>query len=237
MANTLDHGALMDRVYRLQRRFGFYDLTRKYYLIGRDPMLAGLRPPSGGKVLEIGCGTGRNLVKAAKLYPDAQFHGIDISSEMLAAAAGAISKAGLQGKVRLAHADAVSFEAHKSFGRSTDHAGYDRIFISYAVSMIPQWERAMAQAVCSLAPGGELHIADFGDMAQLPVWSRDALYTWLRWYHVTPRSDLFDVSADLAAAIGGESEQQCLHRGFSWVSIVRKPSAHCAESKVSPNLL
>lgn len=237
MENTLDHGALMDRVYKLQRRFGFYDLTRKYYLIGRDPMLAGLRPPKGGKVLEIGCGTGRNLVKAAKLYPDAQFHGIDISSEMLVAAAEAVSKAGLQGKIRLAHADAVTFVPGKSFANADTHEGYDRIFISYAVSMIPQWERALTQAACSLAPGGELHIADFGDMAQLPLWSRKALYTWLRWYYVTPRPDLFDVSADLAAAIGGESEAQHLHHGFSWVSIIRKPSAKHADSKVSPNLL
>jgi len=86
MDGTLDHGALMDRVYRWQRRFGFYDLTRKYYLLARDPMIAGLDPPPGGAMLEIGCGTGRNLVRAARLYPGVALHGIDISREMLAAA-------------------------------------------------------------------------------------------------------------------------------------------------------
>ena len=54
MTGASDHAALMDRVYRLQRRFGFYDATRKFYLLGRDPMIAGLNPPPGGGVLEIG---------------------------------------------------------------------------------------------------------------------------------------------------------------------------------------
>lgn len=224
MAASLDHGALMDRIYRLQRRFGFYDATRKYYLLGRDPMLAGLAPPPGGTVLEIGCGTGRNLVKAAQAYPQARFHGIDISGEMLAAAGGAVARAGLQDKVRLALADAIAFDPHRSFGGWNGH-GYDRIFISYAVSMIPQWRRAMEGAAQLLSPGGELHIADFGDMAALPAWTRKAMQGWLRWYHVTPRPDLFEAAAGIAATLGGSSEALSLHRGFSWLAIIRKPLA------------
>ncbi|MFC3073368.1 class I SAM-dependent methyltransferase [Shinella pollutisoli] len=221
MAATLDHGALMDRIYRFQRRFGFYDATRKYYLVGRDPMLEGLRPPPGGTVLEIGCGTGRNLVKAAGLYPQARLYGVDISAEMLAAAGSAVARAELQGRVRLALADAVTFDPQKAFG----HGSYDRIFISYAVSMIPQWQRAMAQAARCLAPGGELHVADFGDMAELPSWTKGAMYTWLRWYHVTPRPDLFETAAEIAASIGGTSTAHRLHRSFSWISVIRKPPA------------
>ncbi len=60
---VLDHGGLMDRVYRRQRHF--YDATRKYYLLGRDPMIAGLKPPPGAAVLEIGCGTGRKKTQHA----------------------------------------------------------------------------------------------------------------------------------------------------------------------------
>ena len=66
---NLDHAGLMDRVYRRQRHV--YDASRKYYLVGRDEMLARLNVPATGSVLEIGCGTGRNLVKAAGLYPRA----------------------------------------------------------------------------------------------------------------------------------------------------------------------
>lgn len=213
-----DHALLMDRIYRWQRRFGIYDATRKYYLLGRDPMLARLAPPPGSTVLEIGCGTGRNLVKAAGLYPQCSFHGIDISQEMLLAAEGAVARAGLADRIRLARADAASFDPKSSFGTEN----YDRIFISYAASMIPQWQQVVAEATARLARGGELHIADFGDMRGLPGWFRRAVSTWLDWYHVTPRADLFDIAGRVAAAEGGHSEEMRLHRGFSWIAVIRK---------------
>ena len=74
------HSALMDQVYRRQRHI--YDATRKYFLLGRDRLLDALDPPAGGRVLEVGCGTGRNLIRAARLHPQAIFHGFDISAEM-----------------------------------------------------------------------------------------------------------------------------------------------------------
>lgn len=219
MATDVDHAALMDRVYRLQRRFGIYDVTRKYYLLGRDPMIRGLRPAPGSTALEIGCGTGRNLIKAARLYPDVNFHGVDISREMLAASASAVSRAGMATRIRLAWADAESFDPMSAFRQN----GYDRVFISYAVSMIPRWETVMRDAVRFLAPGGELHVVDFGDMARLPRWSRHAMRTWLRWYHVTPRHDLIEVAGAIAADNGGEIEAVRLHRDFSWICVIRKP--------------
>jgi len=50
----------MDRMYRHQRHI--YDASRKFYLLGRDALITGLAPPKGGTILEIGCGTGRNLI-------------------------------------------------------------------------------------------------------------------------------------------------------------------------------
>lgn len=218
MNTVSDHALLMDRIYRWQRRFGIYDATRKYYLLGRDPLIAGLDPPPGSCVLEIGCGTGRNLVKAARLYPQARFNGIDISQEMLMAAQAAIDGAGLNDRVRLARADAANLDPQSLFGQ----ADYDRIFISYAVSMIPQWQRVMEAAVAGLSPGGELHVADFGDMQHLPRWFKSAVDTWLGWHHVTPRADLFEMSSQLAATHGGTIKVHRLHRGFSWLVTIRR---------------
>lgn len=218
MSAASDHAVLMDRIYRWQRRFGIYDATRKYYLLGRDPMLAGLRPQPGSTVLEIGCGTGRNLVKAARLYPQARFHGIDISQEMLTAAENAVTGAGLSDRIRLARADAAAFDPRTAFGQES----YDRIFISYAVSMIPQWRHVVADAAARLSPAGELHIADFGDMQGLPGWFKSTVTSWLGWHHVTPRTDLFEIAADLAAAHGGRSEERRLHRGFSWITTIHR---------------
>lgn len=217
MTAAFDHGGLMDRVYGRQRHI--YDATRKYYLLGRDPMIDGLKPKEGAAVLEIGCGTGRNLIRAAQLYPKALFHGIDISRSMLETAGVSVAGAGLQGRIRLAYADAARFDPGKVFGRQS----FDRIFISYAVSMIPGWQSVMSEALGHLAPGGELHVVDFGDQRGLPGWFRSALRTWLRWYHVTPRTDLFEVSAGIAADLGATVEAKRLYRGFAWISVIRNP--------------
>jgi len=176
--------ALMNRIYRHQRHI--YDVTRKYYLLGRDRLIDRLAPPPGAAVLEIGCGTGRNLIRAAEKYPHARFFGIDVSTEMLTTAREAIARAGLASRVRVAHADAATFNSLATFGL----ARFDRIFISYSLSMIPAWRSVLASAVERLAPGGELHIVDFGGQSRLPRWFRSALRRWLAAFHVTPRDEL-----------------------------------------------
>ena len=87
------HASLMDAVYRRQRHV--YDLTRKYYLLGRDRLLSALDVPSDGTVLELGCGTGRNIVLAARRYPAARFFGLDISAAMLETAQGSLMREGI----------------------------------------------------------------------------------------------------------------------------------------------
>ncbi|MDT6939013.1 class I SAM-dependent methyltransferase [Brucella pseudogrignonensis] len=215
-SSGIDHASLMDRVYRHQRYF--YDATRKYYLLGRDTMIAGLNVPQGGSVLEIGCGTGRNLVKTAKTYPTAKLYGIDISAEMLDTAQAAAKRAGIAERIELERADATHFNPVKLFNVDS----FDRIFISYAVSMIPQWQSAIAESIQHLKPGGEMHIVDFGDQQRLPSLFKNALFTWLNWFHVTPRENLFAVSEQLAKEQGAHLQKKVLHRGFAWIAIIRK---------------
>jgi S-adenosylmethionine-diacylgycerolhomoserine-N-methlytransferase len=160
---------LMNRTYRHQRHV--YDFTRKYYLLGRDRVIASLDPPDGGRVLEIGCGTGRNLVAAAQRFPGASFFGVDVSTEMLASAIRAISRAGLASRVRVANADATRLDAAALFGTPR----FDRVFISYSLSMIPDWQGAIDVAFSLLAPSGELRIVDFGGQERLPPLVRTAL--------------------------------------------------------------
>ena len=71
----------MDKMYRHQRYF--YDLTRKYYLLGRDRLLNEMKISDGDNVLEVGCGTGRNLAILARKYPKTNFYGLDASAAML----------------------------------------------------------------------------------------------------------------------------------------------------------
>jgi S-adenosylmethionine-diacylgycerolhomoserine-N-methlytransferase len=192
VSNTAVSADLMDRIYRHQRHI--YDLTRKYYLLGRDRLIARLAPPPGVRVLEIGCGTARNLVRAARAYPDADFFGIDISHAMLDTARHTVGREQLTAQIRLARADATRFDPALLFGVP----GFSRIFISYSLSMIPGWRAVLDQAAACLLPGGELHIVDFGRQERLPGWFKAALRRWLALFHVHPRDDLEAVLADLA---------------------------------------
>lgn len=202
------HGELMDGVYRTQRHI--YDLTRKYYLLGRDGLIADLAPPPGGSVLEIGCGTGRNLIAVGKAWPGAQLFGIDISDAMLETARASTAKAGVTAV--LAQGDACDFDAAALFGR----ASFDRVFISYALSMIPDWQAALVQAASCVAPGGgRLEVVDFGQQDRLPGLWRRALFGWLAQFHVAPRAELGRVIAALAKETGSAGHCRSLYRGYA----------------------
>jgi S-adenosylmethionine-diacylgycerolhomoserine-N-methlytransferase len=191
LANPADlprnHATLMDSIYRSQRHI--YDATRKYYLFGRDRLIGGLDLPEGGAVLEIGCGTGRNLALIGKRWPGARLFGLDISAEMLKSA-----EAKLGSGAALALGDATGFDAAALFGQ----AQFDRVVLSFATSMIPEWTAALAQAAALLAPGGSLHVVDFGDMSHVPLPLRMMLNAWLTRFHVSPRPGLPERAARLA---------------------------------------
>ncbi len=207
-----DHARAMDAQYAWQRHV--YDLTRKYYLLGRDRLIRELAVSAGGSLLEVGVGTGRNLALAAKLYPDARLFGFDISAEMLKSAR--MNLAGAEGRTLLGRADATGFDPQALFGEP----GFDRVFISYSLSMIPQWEAALAQALSVVEPGGSLHIVDFGQQEGLPGWFRTGLQAWLTKFHVTPRADLFEAVERIAAAQGATARCRSLYRGYAWEAVI-----------------
>jgi len=204
----------MDRMYRRQRHI--YDLTRKFYLLGRDELIADLSPPAQGTVLEIACGTGRNLIRAARAYPEARFFGLDVSEEMLATARANIAAAGMSGRIALAAGDATAFDPQALFGVPA----FDRVFVSYALSMIPAWEKAAGEAAARLAPGGLLMVVDFGDQGGWPRWFRRALRGWLAKFHVTPRVALAPTLADLAAERGLRFDFRPLYRRYAFLAAV-----------------
>ncbi|QKD03132.1 class I SAM-dependent methyltransferase [Mesorhizobium loti] len=209
------HAELMDGVYRWQRHI--YDLTRKYYLLGRDRLIEGLEIPAGGTVLELGCGTGRNIILAARRYPDAHFFGLDISAEMLETAAKAIDREGLSDRVTLARGDATDFDAGALYGIER----FDRVFVSYSLSMIPGWEKTVSAALAALSPSGSLHIVDFGQQEGLPNWFRTMLRGWLRKFHVTPRESLREVLESESRRTGATFRFRTLYRGYAWLAVIK----------------
>ena len=207
----------MNRMYRRQRHI--YDGTRRYYLLGRDRLILGLRPAPGANVLEIGCGTGRNLVQAAALYPDARFFGIDVSTEMLTSAISAISRRGMTDRIRVAHGDGTAFDPQLLFGVPS----FDHVIISYSLSMIPDWRSVLHAAAGRLTQGGRLHVVDFGNQERLPNIARALLLRWLAMFDVTPRGDLENVLAAMTKSSGADLAFERPFRGYAQYAVLTLP--------------
>jgi S-adenosylmethionine-diacylgycerolhomoserine-N-methlytransferase len=206
----------MDRHYRYQRFI--YDLTRTHYLIGRKHLIAQMKPTRGETVLEIGCGTAWNLIRTAQSYPDARIYGIDVSNAMLDTARASIGRKGLASRITVAQADATDFSAADVFSVPT----FNRVFFSYALSMIPGWQKALAVGAGHVAPGGSLHIVDFGQCEQLPVAFKTALFAFLNHYTVTPRADLENACRQVASDNGLSATFERLHRGYTDYAVLAR---------------
>ena len=178
------HAELMDKVYRHQRHI--YDFTRKYYLLGRDRLVRELDAKPGERIVEIGCGTARNLIRVAEAYPQTQLYGLDASAAMLRTASESLERSRLMQRVTLRHALADDLRpALFGLDQSFDHA-----IFSYSLSMIPDWRSALVTAARAVQPGGRIHVVDFGDMRALWPAAARALRAWLKLFHVAPRDEL-----------------------------------------------
>ena len=211
-----DHAASMDRMYRYQRYI--YNLTRKYYLIGRDRLLRGLDARPGAQVLEIGCGTGRNMVQVARRNPGTMVYGMDISRQMLTSARSAAARAGVAERMRTACGDAETFDATVKFGVR----GFDRVFLSYTLSMIPGWRNALAMAMAQVNDRGSVHIVDFGQMERWPAFIRNGFRRWLRAFHVTPRPNLIGEAERLGRAHGMNVDITPIAGGYALLIVLSR---------------
>jgi S-adenosylmethionine-diacylgycerolhomoserine-N-methlytransferase len=186
----------MDRIYRFQRHV--YDATRAWFLFGRDGLLAGVPLGPGVVVLEVGCGTARNLLRLADRRSGAVLLGVDASSAMLKTARGKLARRALGDRVRLAHGLAEGLEASLDGGGELAHRGpLDAVVFSYALSMIPPWRGALEGALAHVRVGGTVHVVDFWDQARWPRWFRAGLARWLSWFGVHHRPELLERFAEL----------------------------------------
>jgi S-adenosylmethionine-diacylgycerolhomoserine-N-methlytransferase len=199
----------MDAIYRRQRFI--YDATRRHYLFGRDRMIESLDAPQGGAVLEVGCGTARNLIRSAQAYPGARFYGLDVSEEMLRTARAAVARRGLESRIVLAKGDATCFDPARLFGP----AKFDRVFVSYALSMIPGWRDVVRRAASAVAPQGRLVILDFGDFEGYPALLRRAQLGWLSRFSVTPIPAMERKIGMLAEGMGFSAKTERLYGGYA----------------------
>lgn len=167
------HRAFLNDYYGWAR--GTYDLTRRYYLLGRDAVLDELARDDWQSLVEIGPGTGRNLERLRRRRPDARYAGVDACDAMLEVARERCPWAAW------VHGFAEDVDVQAPLGVAPD-----RILLSYCLSMVEEPERVLRNLRRQLAPDGLLVLVDFGDSSGLPRPFPGLLRRWLEEFHVSP---------------------------------------------------
>lgn len=151
-----------------------YDATRWTFLFGRERILrrsAEIAEPR--RILEVGCGTGRNLRSLRRIFPKAEITGVDLSGDML----------------RIARRKTNGVELIQQAYDAPLSGNFDLVLFSYALTMFnPGWENAIRAAKADLGPGGLLAIVDFSH-TRFPRFKR-----WMNVNHVRMEGHLWPES-------------------------------------------
>jgi S-adenosylmethionine-diacylgycerolhomoserine-N-methlytransferase len=127
-----------------------YDINRRFFLFGRNRLIKTigeyLKPTS---ILEIGCGTGVNLVKLNHMYPNSKITGLDLSKDMLKVANRKLDKF-----------KNVSL-INDIFDQNTYLTKFDLILCSYTVSTVPNVSVFLSTVYQHLADHGHFACVDF----------------------------------------------------------------------------
>lgn len=150
MNDQTAHRLKLQRYYRYHS--SIYDATRWSFLFGRRRFLSNLPELiSRPRILEIGCGTGKNLQLLELLYPDATITGVDLSGDMLEKAS---QKVGRSEELNLVQ-----------FRYGTGDPGwdpFDLIVLSYSLTMIGgNIDKVLQQVHEDLNPNGYIAVVDF----------------------------------------------------------------------------
>jgi ubiquinone/menaquinone biosynthesis C-methylase UbiE len=115
----------------------------------RAAELTAVRP--GDHVLEIGCGTGRNLRFLSEAAGrNGRVYGVDLSQGMLDKAREMCAQHGLS-NVTLAHADALEYRAPQPL---------DGVLFGLSYNTMPNHRAVLQHAISQLRPGGRVVIMD-----------------------------------------------------------------------------
>lgn len=163
------HAERLERFYRPQAES--YDGFREKLLHGRRELIELLNPPDDAVIIELGAGTGRNAEYfGVRLLDFAHIELVDLCPALIDRARRRWAQ---QPRVRIIEADATTYRAPQPA---------DRIYFSYALTMMPQWREALDNALAMLKPGGLLGVVDFDLPRGDCLADRCTCEFWRRWF-------------------------------------------------------
>ncbi len=171
------HAERLESFYRGQAED--YDAFRARLLHGRSELFSRLAFPSNAVWVDLGAGTGENLLFTGnQLRNLREIVLVDLSQSLLNVARQRIEQLGLeQARCLLADATELAFEPES----------VDVVTFSYSLTMIPDWFQAIEMAYRMLKPGGILAATDFyvsrkyaGEMHRQHGWLRRTF--WSLWF-------------------------------------------------------
>jgi S-adenosylmethionine-diacylgycerolhomoserine-N-methlytransferase len=166
MPRSADPAARLEAFYAPQA--ASYDSFRERLLHGRRELVESLRLRQGASLIELGAGTGSNLDILAERV--AGLHSVELVDLCPSLLAQARLRAARHPNVRVIAGDACDYRPD---------APVDCVVFSYSLTMIPEWARALDNAVDMLRTGGELAVVDF----TLPGAGQPlARWFWKNWF-------------------------------------------------------
>jgi ubiquinone/menaquinone biosynthesis C-methylase UbiE len=162
---TLTKTEIVQLYRRRAKRYNFS--ANLYYLIGfreqkyREMAVDALRLRGGDTVVEIGCGTGLNFPFLERAVgPQGGIIGLDLTDEMLGRAWERI-QANHWSNVELIRADAAGYDFP---------AGLGGVISTFAITLVPEYDRVIKKASKALAAGKRCVILDLKKPGTLPSW-------------------------------------------------------------------
>ena len=139
----------------MRRLFG----SRYLEHLDRAVDAAGIEP--GDTVVDLACGTGLTFQRILdRAGAHGRLIGVDLTAAMLERAAERVARHGWN-NVELVQSDLAEFAIPP---------GVQRIVSTAGLTLVPEYDRVIADAADALAPGGRLVIYDFKIPADWPEW-------------------------------------------------------------------
>jgi ubiquinone/menaquinone biosynthesis C-methylase UbiE len=165
---------------REQTRAFYNKISRVYDLLAdrseapvRRAGLELLKARAGEKILEIGFGTGRGLIRLAQdVGPSGQVFGLDLADGMVKLAKANLAEAGMAGRARLRCGDAV----HMPYA----DASKDAVFMSFTLELFdtPEIPRVLRECRRVLRAGGRIVVVGMSKHGK-----QDSLIGVFEWAH------------------------------------------------------